>query len=70
MGRGVFFDGARPMGRRGGISTAEIFGPEPLPPQMKMLKLLIFLTDYVTTLDFDVAHDSSEKVDQLEHLRR
>jgi hypothetical protein len=36
---------------------------------MKMLKLLIFLTDYVTTLDFDVAHDISEKVDQLEHLR-
>jgi len=40
------------------------------PPEMKMLKLLIFLTNYVTTFDFDVAHDISENVDQLEHLRR
>jgi len=36
---------------------------------VKILKLLIFLTDFMTTLDFDVAHDISEKVDQLEHLR-
>ncbi len=71
MGEVFFFDGAHPAGRRGVISTAEIFGPEPLPPlEMKLLKLLIFLTDYVTTLDIDVAHDFSEKVDQLEHLRR
>ena len=52
------------------MSTAEIFGPEPLSPlEMKMLKLLILLTDYVTTSDFDIAHDISEKVDQLEQLR-
>ena len=68
-GESYFFNGERPIGGRGVISTAEIFGPEPLPPpEMKMLKLLIFLINLVTTLDFDVAHDISEKVDQLENL--